>query len=628
MNTPAEITSNWSNCSTCQSIRLTIKPNVDEKPVLLHSAKNQALYDILYELCERYPHIWRRDAQYHFYIEIGGLYHTIDDPTWLRDKDVLIVTLTETLEELPSVNLNAVHASLRKKIELRPHQIEGVNKMIFMEKAYRGGILADEMGLGKTVQTLMVILRQQPVLNIHACTLVVVPSRGIADQWAEEIRTKTTYGSLPYFIYQDDSAALIEQPCFRIVITTYDKVRSEYKREAHNRSLRQGRLEDAPLFSVEWHRVVLDESHKVRANTMLYSSVKALQAKFRWCLSGTPFQNDVTELYPIFSFLKIEMDLKKRKEDDYMKELLKTHMIRRTKSALQSELTMLPRQERRIVLEFTLPERALYDYLERLLYYQLSRIKESGDGNSLLTSSAILYLRLKQVCGHHMILLEKFPDLIPLARSGNDESLVTSLQDVDVQREKNYYDETSEFEQALEIIESYYDQFGNLQDPIDLSQLQRLKLIKNSTKVLWLANFLQTLLSEDLSDKIVVVSQFVDVITKVGEVLTNARIQCQAYHGGMSIYARKCALQKFNHDPKVRVLVMSLKAGGVGLNLQRANHMIIMDRWWNPATMDQAIARIHRMTQIKETFIHTVVIKDTIEESLMDNILNKKVSDN
>jgi SNF2 family DNA or RNA helicase len=216
-----------------------------------------------------------------------------------------------------------------------------------------------------------------------------------------------------------------------------------------------GHIDDAPLFNIEWHRIVLDESHKVRSGTMLYHSVKALHAKFRWCLSGTPFQNDVTELYPIFSFLNIQMDLKKRKEDDYMKELLKTHMIRRTKSSLRSELTMLPRQERRIVLDFTLPERALYDYLERLLYYQLSRIKESGDGNSLLTSSAILYLRLKQVCGHHMILLDKFPDLIPLARSGNTDTLMASLQDGDIQRERNYYDETSEFEQALEIIESY-----------------------------------------------------------------------------------------------------------------------------------------------------------------------------
>lgn len=149
------------------------------------------------------------------------------------------------------------------------------------------------------------------------------------------------------------------------------------------------------------------------------------------------------------------MDIKKRREHDYMMELLKTHMIRRTKLSLHEELRILPRQEKRIVLEFTKPERALYDYLERLLYHQLTRIRENNDGNSLLTSSAILYLRLKQVCGHHMILLEKFPDLIPMASAGNGKSITSNLGNSEVSREKNYYDETSEFEQALEIIESY-----------------------------------------------------------------------------------------------------------------------------------------------------------------------------
>lgn len=188
---------------------------------------------------------------------------------------------------------------------------------------------------------------------------------------------------------------------------------------------------------------------------MLFNSVKALKAKYRWCLSGTPFQNHVSELYPIFTFLRIDVNLRKRREDEYMMELLEKHMIRRTKSALQSELTMLPRQETRVVLEFTKPEKALYDYLERLLYHQLTRLRESGDGNTLLTSSAILYLRLKQACGHHKILLDKFPDLIPMAKSGNNDGLMSELQEVEVNREKNYYDESSEFEQAYEIIESY-----------------------------------------------------------------------------------------------------------------------------------------------------------------------------
>ena len=149
------------------------------------------------------------------------------------------------------------------------------------------------------------------------------------------------------------------------------------------------------------------------------------------------------------------MDPIKKREDVYMTNLLEQHMIRRTKNSSDLNLHIPKRVERRIELEFTPPERALYDYLERLLYYQLTRIRESGDGNSLLTSSAILYLRLKQACGHHMILLEKFPDLIPLAKAGNRDTLMTEIGTVDTVKEKNYYDESSDFEQALEIIESY-----------------------------------------------------------------------------------------------------------------------------------------------------------------------------
>jgi SNF2 family DNA or RNA helicase len=93
----------------------------------------------------------------------------------------------------------------------------------------------------------------------------------------------------------------------------------------------------------------------------------------------------------------------------------------------------------------------------------------------------------------------------------------------------------------------------------------------------------------------------------------------------MTQQARKAALNAFNFNDRIKILVMSLKSGGVGLNLQRANHMIIMDRWWNPATMNQLTSRIHRMKQSKKAFIYTVIVKDTIEEALMDSILNKKV---
>lgn len=157
------------------------------------------------------------------------------------------------------------------------------------------------MGLGKTLQTLTVILRQQPRINIHACSLIVVPSRAVGDQWAEEIRTKTEYGSVPYFVYQEDYASLIDrksasikihfdwhfhfiEPHFRIIITTYDRVRLEYKKFINGDP-------NCPLYHIDWYRIVLDESHKVRAlKTMLSDAVIELRGKFKWCLSGTPLQ--------------------------------------------------------------------------------------------------------------------------------------------------------------------------------------------------------------------------------------------------------------------------------------------------------------------------------------------------
>lgn len=85
MNAPAENPrSSASNCATCRSIRLTVKHNVDQKPILLHVTKDENFQSILFRLCQDYTAIWKTDIVYYFYIEIGGLYHSIDDPQWLR----------------------------------------------------------------------------------------------------------------------------------------------------------------------------------------------------------------------------------------------------------------------------------------------------------------------------------------------------------------------------------------------------------------------------------------------------------------------------------------------------------------------------------------------------------------
>ncbi|RCH99010.1 hypothetical protein CU097_007190 [Rhizopus azygosporus] len=616
----------FQNCELCEQgqflsiYRLSVRSSIESRPVLIHAHYSESLQTLLARLCDEYPAIWQQNTVYYFYMDMGGVYHHVEDAAWLRDKDQLIVTTIEDAELFPKLNLMAVHASLRPHVKLRPHQKEGVERMIFMEKVYRGGILADDMGLGKTLQTLTLILRQQPRLNVHAPTLIVVPSIAVGEQWADEIRSKTEFGSIPYFIYQEDNSYLLDQPVFRVVIVTYDRVRMEFKKYINGDN-------NCPLYKVDWYRIVLDESHKVRTlRTMLSDAVLQLRGKYKWCLSGTPIQNNITELYPIFAFLQVDINQKLKTNKSYMAELLKLHMIRRNISILHTESVLLPKQEIRITLEFTESERALYDYLEKLLYDQIVKNRKQGEMYTTFATTAILYLRLKQVCGHHMILLDKFPDLIPMAQAGAENEILDVFREDEEEliRERVYSEGLTEYEHVVGLMQSYYEQFGDLENQVNVTQLQKLKFIRHSTKVSWLINFLQNIMENNPTDKVVVVSQFVDLLNKVAEALSYSRIPHQLYHGGLSSYRRKQGLQMFNYDPKMRVMVMSLKAGGIGLNLQRANHMVVMDRWWNPATMDQAVARIHRMTQSKQTYIYTIVMKNTIEETILDDILTRK----
>lgn len=239
-----------------------------------------------------------------------------------------------------------------------------------------------------------------------------------------------------------------------------------------------------------------------------------------------------------------------------------------------------------------------------------------------MSTAALLYLRLKQACGHFRLLLDKFPDLIPMIQTRDEEQVVATL-DTEDESERSAR-EDGETAEAFNVIESFYEQFGDNVEMPDLHALQKLPYMNHSTKVAWLIKFLQKTLLENKLEKVVVVTQFVDLLMVISDILRSINIRHNTYHGDMSGTSRMISLREFNHRPEVRVILLSLKAGGVGLNLQRANHMVILDRWWNPATMDQAISRIHRMTQNKQTFIHTVVIKDTVEEGLMDNVLRKK----
>jgi len=139
----------------------------------------------------------------------------------------------------------------------------------------------------------------------------------------------------------------------------------------------------------------------------------------------------------------------------------------------------------------------------------------------------------------------------------------------------------------------------------------------SSTKIEALLDEIRKMMKADKTDKAIVFSQFGGMLELVEFSLKRAGISCVVFRGGMSMQARDDALKAFNTEPSLKVILISLKAGGEGLNLQVANHVFLLDPWWNPACELQAIQRAHRIGQTKEVKAVRFVTKDTIEEKII-----------
>jgi len=140
---------------------------------------------------------------------------------------------------------------------------------------------------------------------------------------------------------------------------------------------------------------------------------------------------------------------------------------------------------------------------------------------------------------------------------------------------------------------------------------------QSSTKIEAVLDEVRKMLKADKTNKAIIFSQFGGMLELVEFALKREGISCVIFRGGMSMQARDDALQAFNTEPSLKVILISLKAGGEGLNLQVANHVFLLDPWWNPACEMQAIQRAHRIGQTREVKAIRFVTKNTIEEKIV-----------
>uniref|UniRef100_A0A0W0G9H1 Uncharacterized protein n=1 Tax=Moniliophthora roreri TaxID=221103 RepID=A0A0W0G9H1_MONRR len=516
---------------------------------------------------------------------------------------------------------------------LSPHQSAGVLWMLGRENIEadkHGGINADEMGLGKTLQTLALVMLD-PDKHVGP-SLVVVQNCTLASQWKDEVdrffpgtKVKVYHGSTRF-------CDLREMKRYDIVITTFGCVRSEHTTFTNAPGVRStGKCRDA-LYRTSWRRVVLDEAHIIRnPATKGAKACIELPATFRWCLTATPLQNKVTDLYTLFRFLKfnpysdyawfklnIEVPLKPPKSTnrtqwvpaaDAQSALQLLHaglsevLIRRRKNDYIDGVKVLdiPAYELHLYMcELPEEERVIYDALQDRFNGLLRRF------NLTTQFIFVLLLRLRQACLHQQLLLKGYQkDAKEMERDPDAES--------DDDKPDEYFDKRecricgsllSDNDNDARAHRTTCDYLRTLLDPYNHNASQRIKMI------------IKILESIPLGEKVIVFSSFVTMLDVIRSYIWD-KFRCVQYDGGMKPGERENSLRSIREDPHVRVLLMSLKAGGVGLNLAQCNHVILVDVWWNPAVEEQAIGRAHRMGQTRRVHVYKLIAENTIESRML-----------
>ncbi|KAH7396861.1 SNF2 family N-terminal domain-containing protein [Phaeosphaeria sp. MPI-PUGE-AT-0046c] len=337
------------------------------------------------------------------------------------------------------------------KVKLLPHQVDGVAWMLEKEtgihnkraKLPKGGILADDMGLGKTVQSIALILsnprpekgaepenKKNKISDATGRGTLVVAPLALIKQWEAEINSKVSKShALKVLVHhgpsRTKSAEKLKQ--YDVVITTYQVLASEHASCGDGPDgLQKG------CFAVNWYRIMLDEAHTIKnRNAKMTKACYDVRSHYRWCLTGTPMQNNLDELQSLIKFLRIlpysDMSnwkdsisgpMKNGRGNLAMRRLqvfLKAFMKRRTKDVLKKDgalnfggkpkdgeekpaFQIVARNVETVIGEFTAKERAFYD---RLSDRAQSRLDEMmGGAKQDYIGALVLLLRLRQACNH------------------------------------------------------------------------------------------------------------------------------------------------------------------------------------------------------------------------------------
>ncbi len=432
----------------------------------------------------------------------------------------------------------ALHATLR------PYQHQGYRWLQFLREFGCGGILADDMGLGKTVQTIAHILREKQARRLTAPALLVVPT-SVLPNWLSELERFAPSLRVTALHGAQRKERFAKLDTCDVAITTYALL-----------------ARDPAFARRSWHLAIFDEAQALKnPQTNVARAAASLQATQRICLTGTPMENHLGELWSLFDIVMPGALYDRTRFARTFRTPIEKHGDHARREALARRIRPFLLRRTKADVELQLPDKT--EIIERV---------------ELATDQRDLYETVR-VAVHEGVQRE-------IARVGIARSRIAVL------------DALLKLRQAC-------------CDP-RLVKLSAAARVKSSAKLEWLIETLQQLAAE--GRRTLIFSQFTSMIDLIKPRLTEVGIPYVELVG--STVDRATPVRRFQSD-EVPVFLISLKAGGTGLNLTAADTVIHYDPWWNPAVERQATDRAHRIGQEKAVFVYKLIAADTVEEKIL-----------
>ncbi|UHA74977.1 DEAD/DEAH box helicase [Paenibacillus sp. 481] len=447
---------------------------------------------------------------------------------------------------------------------LRPYQQEGYSWLTFLRRFGLGACLADDMGLGKTIQWIAYLLRCVEEEPSGPPSLLVCPT-SVLGNWQKELERFAP--SLRIYMHYGSKRAqgeqmIAEMSAAHLVLTTYTTALNDHD----------------GLSAIKWSTICLDEAQNIKnPYTKQSIAMRKLNAHHRIALTGTPMENRLTELWSIFDFINpgylgtlaqfrrtYVNPIERTRDTEWIglvQKLVKPFLLRRLKKDPAIQLELPEKNEAKAYVTLSVEQAALYEQVLDDMFNRIDQLETMERRGAILAALA----KLKQVCNHPAL---------------------------------------------------YHKEDATGWEP------------ERSGKLVRLLEMVDELRSE--GDSCLIFTQYVETGHMLKAVLEQGR-QERVYflHGGVPKASRDEMVEHFQdaslpEAERASIFILSLKAGGTGLNLTAANHVFHYDRWWNPAVENQASDRAFRIGQTRDVQVHKLIALGTLEERIDEMIEQKQ----